>query len=43
MKLDPGSSKLVQSSPKVQIGPKYKSIRVKRCSGVEHGKTSPDY
>ena len=37
MKLDPGSSKLVQSSLGVQVDP------CEKCSGVEHGKTSPDY
>ena len=37
MKLDPGSSKLVQSSLGVQVDP------CEKCFGVEHGKTSPDY
>ena len=36
-KLDSGSSKLVQSSLRVQVDP------CEKCSGVEHGKTSPDY
>ena len=37
MKLDPGSSKLVPSSLGVQVNP------CEKCSGVKHGKTSPDY